>query len=249
MIDPFSPDFSAFVFKIQANMNKAHRDRLAFMRICSGKFQRDAEYFHVQGNKKMRLSQPQQLMAAEREIVDEAYAGDVIGVFDPGIFSIGDTITVPGKKFKYSGIPTFAPEHFCRVSAKDSMKRKQFVKGTEQIAPEGGIQIFKIPYTGMEEVIVGCGGTLQFDVFQYRLKNEYKVDLVMDNLPYEYLRWVDAFDGNLDDDLVIGNGQDIKLVEDYQGSKLLLFSAPWSIKWVQDKNKSLRLSEFGGAKF
>ena len=126
-IDAFDPDFSAFVFKIQANMNKAHRDRLAFMRICSGKFQRDAEYYHVQGNKKMRLSQPQQLMAAEREIVEEAYAGDVIGVFDPGIFSIGDTITVPGKKFKYSGIPTFAPEHFCRVSAKDSMKRKQFV--------------------------------------------------------------------------------------------------------------------------
>ena len=101
-IDPFSPDFSAFVFKIQANMNKAHRDRLAFMRICSGKFQRDAEYFHVQGNRKMRLSQPQQMMAAEREIVDEAYAGDVIGVFDPGIFSIGDTITVPCKKFSYS---------------------------------------------------------------------------------------------------------------------------------------------------
>ena len=117
----FSPDFSAFVFKIQANMNKAHRDRLAFMRICSGKFSRDTEYFHVQGNKKMRLSQPQQLMAAEREIVEEAYAGDVIGVFDPGIFAIGDTITVPGKKFEFSGIPTFAPEHFCRVSAKDSM--------------------------------------------------------------------------------------------------------------------------------
>ena len=133
-IDIFSPDFSAFVFKIQANMNKAHRDRLAFMRICSGKFSRDTEYYHVQGKKKMRLSQPQQLMAAEREIVEEAYAGDVIGVFDPGIFSIGDTITVPSKKFLYSGIPTFAPEHFCRVSAKDSMKRKQFVKGTEQIA-------------------------------------------------------------------------------------------------------------------
>ena len=138
-VDVFSPDFSAFVFKIQANMNKAHRDRLAFMRICSGKFQRDTEYFHVQGNKKMRLSQPQQLMAAEREIVEEAYAGDVIGVFDPGIFAIGDTITVPGKKFTSSGIPTFAPEHFARVSAKDSMKRKQFVKGTEQIAQEGAI--------------------------------------------------------------------------------------------------------------
>ena len=128
VIDTFAPEFSAFVFKIQANMNKAHRDRLAFMRICSGKFQRDTEYYHMQGGRKMRLSQPQQLMAAEREIVEEAYAGDVIGVFDPGIFAIGDTITVASKKFLYSGIPTFAPEHFCRVSAKDSMKRKQFVK-------------------------------------------------------------------------------------------------------------------------
>ena len=166
VIDTFSPDFSAFVFKIQANMNKAHRDRLAFMRICSGQFQRDAEYYHVQSGKKMRLSQPQQLMASEREIVDEAYAGDIIGVFDPGIFSIGDTITVPGKKFKFGGIPTFAPEHFARVSAKDSMKRKQFLKGTEQIAQEGAIQIFKVPNSGMEEVIVGVVGTLQFDVFQ-----------------------------------------------------------------------------------
>ena len=117
-VDVFSEDFSAFVFKIQANMNKAHRDRLAFMRICSGKFERDTEYFHVQGNKKLRLSQPQQMMAAEREIIDEAYAGDIIGVFDPGIFSIGDTVTVPGKKFKFSGIPTFEPEHFMRVSPK-----------------------------------------------------------------------------------------------------------------------------------
>ncbi len=129
----FSEDFSAFVFKIQANMNKAHRDRLAFMRICSGKFQRETEYFHVQGNKKLRLSQPQQMMAAEREIIDEAYAGDIIGVFDPGIFSIGDTVTVPGKKFKFSGIPTFEPEHFCALSPKDTMKRKQgHIKGAIQ---------------------------------------------------------------------------------------------------------------------
>ena len=248
-VDVYSPEFSAFVFKIQANMNKAHRDRLAFMRICSGRFERDTEYFHVQSGRKMRLSQPQTMMAAEREIVDEAYAGDIIGVFDPGMFSIGDTLCAPGKSFQFDPIPTFAPEHFRRVRPKDTLKRKQFIKGTEQIAQEGGIQIFKIPYAGMEEVIVGCVGTLQFDVFEYRLKNEYKVDIIMDNLPYEYLRWVDAFDGNLDDDLVMGNGQDIKLVEDYQGNKLLLFSAPWSIKWVQDKNKSLVLSEFGGAKF
>ena len=121
MIDPFDKDFSAFVFKIQANMNKAHRDRIAFMRICSGKFEAGMDVFHIQGNKKLKLSQPQQLMAQERKILDTAYAGDIIGVFDPGIFSIGDTISVPGKIFAYEGIPTFAPEHFAKVRQVDTM--------------------------------------------------------------------------------------------------------------------------------
>ena len=239
-IDTFSPDFSAFVFKIQANMNKAHRDRLAFMRICSGKFQRDAEYYHVQGGRKMRLSQPQQLMAAEREIVDEAYAGDVIGVFDPGIFAIGDTITVPGKKFQFSGIPTFAPEHFARVSAKDSMKRKQFVKGTEQIAQEGAIQIFKVPNSGMEEVIVGVVGTLQFDVFQYRMKSEYGVDLRMEGLPYEEIRLIDSYPGDLSD---LNLGSDAELLEDYRGRSLLVFSSYWAIDFTCRRNPGLQVSE------
>ena len=239
-IDTFDPDFSAFVFKIQANMNKAHRDRLAFMRICSGKFQRDTEYFHVQGGRKMRLSQPQQLMAAEREIVDEAYAGDVIGVFDPGIFSIGDTITVPGKKFRYSGIPTFAPEHFSRVSAKDSMKRKQFVKGTEQIAQEGAIQIFKVPNSGMEEVIVGVVGVLQFEVFQYRMKTEYGVDLRMQSLPYEEIRVIDSYPGDLQE---LNLGSDAELLEDYKGRSLLVFSSFWAIDFTVRRNPGLKLSE------
>ena len=239
-IDTFSPDFSAFVFKIQANMNKAHRDRLAFMRICSGKFQRDAEYYHVQTGRKLRLSQPQQLMAAEREIVEEAYAGDVIGVFDPGIFSIGDTITVPGKKFRYSGIPVFAPEHFARVSAKDSMKRKQFVKGTEQIAQEGAIQIFKVPNSGMEEVIVGVVGTLQFDVFEYRMKNEYGVDLRMEGLPYEEIRLIDKYPGDLSD---LNLGSDAELLEDYRGRNLLVFTSFWAIDFTCRRNPGLELSE------
>ena len=239
-IDTFSPDFSAFIFKIQANMNKAHRDRLAFMRICSGKFQRDTEYYHVQTGRKMRLSQPQQLMAAEREIVEEAYAGDVIGVFDPGVFSIGDTITVPGKKFRYSGIPVFAPEHFARVSAKDSMKRKQFVKGTEQIAQEGAIQIFKVPNSGMEEVIVGVVGTLQFDVFEYRMKNEYGVDLRMEGLPYEEIRLIDRYPGDLTD---MNLGSDAELLEDYRGRNLLVFTSFWAIDFTCRRNPGLELSE------
>ena len=155
LIDTFSPDFSAFVFKIQANMNKAHRDRIAFMRICSGKFDADKEVYHVQGKKKLRLSQPQQLMVQERKVISEAYAGDIIGVFDPGIFSIGDTVCAPGKKFAFEGIPTFAPEHFAKVRQVDTMKRKQFIKGISQIAQEGAIQIFQEYNTGMEEIIVG----------------------------------------------------------------------------------------------
>jgi peptide chain release factor 3 len=242
-IDAFSPDFSAFVFKIQANMNKAHRDRLAFMRIVSGKFQRDMEYYHMQGKKKMRLSQPQQLMAADREIVEEAYAGDVIGVFDPGIFSIGDTITVANKKFLYSGIPTFAPEHFCRVSAKDSMKRKQFVKGTEQIAQEGAIQIFFEPGTGMERVIVGVVGVLQFDVLQFRMESEYGVKYYKRDTPHQLIRYIENDPAELNP-ASLRLMQNTKWVQDVKGRNLLVFVGDYEIDWALDKNPGLKLSEF-----
>ena len=239
-VDVFSPDFSAFVFKIQANMNKAHRDRLAFMRICSGKFERDTEYYHVQSGKKLRLSQPQTMMAAEREIVEEAYAGDIIGVFDPGLFAIGDTITVPGKKFRYSGIPTFEPEHFMRVSPKDTMKRKQFIKGTEQIAQEGAIQIFKIPGAGLEEVIVGVVGTLQFDVFEYRMKNEYNVDLRMSSLPYDHLRLIESMDCH-PDEMVLCTGAAV--LQDFRDRYLLAFDGEWSVGFLTKHNPGLVLAD------
>ena len=239
-VDVFSPDFSAFVFKIQANMNKAHRDRLAFMRICSGKFERDTEYYHVQSGKKLRLSQPQTMMAAEREIVEEAYAGDIIGVFDPGLFAIGDTITVPGKKFRYSGIPTFEPEHFMRVSPKDTMKRKQFIKGTEQIAQEGAIQIFKIHGAGLEEVIVGVVGTLQFDVFEYRMKNEYNVDLRMSSLPYDHLRLIESMDCH-PDEIVLCTGAAV--LQDFRDRYLLAFDGEWSVGFLTKHNPGLVLAD------
>ena len=239
-VDVFSPDFSAFVFKIQANMNKAHRDRLAFMRICSGKFERDTEYYHVQSGKKLRLSQPQTMMAAEREIVEEAYAGDIIGVFDPGLFAIGDTITVPGKKFRYSGIPTFEPEHFMRVSPKDTMKRKQFIKGTEQIAQEGAIQIFKIPGAGLEEVIVGVVGTLQFDVFEYRMKNEYNVDLRMSSLPYDHLRLIESMDCH-PDEIVLCTGSAV--LQDFRDRYLVAFGGEWSVGFLTKHNPGLVLAD------
>lgn len=234
--------FSAFVFKIQANMNKAHRDRIAFMRICSGKFEKNMEVFHLQGNKKMKLSQPQQIMAQEREVVEEAYAGDIIGVFDPGIFAIGDTICDKNKKIEFQGIPTFAPEHFTLVRQKDTMKRKQFIKGINQIAQEGAIQIFQQPDSGMEEVTVGVVGVLQFDVLKYRLENEYNVDIIMENLPYQFIRWIN----NKDIDIkALDLASDTKRVQDLKGNYLLLFTSEWSIAWALDHNKGLELSEFG----
>ena len=222
-------------------MNKAHRDRVAFMRICSGKFEKNMEVFHVQGNKKLRLSQPQQIMAQEREVVDEAYAGDIIGVFDPGVFSIGDTICMPKHKVRFRGIPTFAPEHFALVRQKDTMKRKQFIKGTDQIAQEGAIQIFRELGAGMEEVIVGVVGTLQFEVLEYRLKNEYNVDIIMNTLPYQFIRWI----GNKDiDPKRLDLASDTKRIQDLKDNNLLLFTSEWSINWALEHNKGLILEEF-----
>ena len=242
LVDPMSDDFSAFVFKIQANMNKAHRDRIAFMRICSGKFDASQEVYHVQGDKKMRLLQPQQMMAESRHVVEEAYAGDIIGVFDPGIFSIGDTICTPGKKFAFEGIPTFAPEHFARVRLLDTMKRKQFVKGINQIAQEGAIQIFQELYGNMEEIIVGVVGVLQFDVLKYRLENEYNVEIRLENLPYEHIRWI-ANKDEIQVDKIVGTS-DMKKVTDLKGNPLLLFINAWSVGMTEDRNPDLILTEF-----
>lgn len=241
-IDPFTKEFTAFVFKIQANMNKAHRDRIAFMRICSGQFEKGMEVYHVQGGKKIKLSQPQQFMAQDREIVEEAYAGDVIGVFDPGIFSIGDTLCAASNKFEFDKIPTFAPEHFARVTQKDTMKRKQFTKGITQIAQEGAIQVFQELNLGMEEIIVGGVGVLQFDVLEQRLKSEYNVDIKLDILPYQCVRWIS--DQSLDPNTLNLNS-DTKRVKDLKGRNLLIFMNNWGIKWALDQNKGLELSDVG----
>ena len=242
MIDPFRDEFSAFVFKIQANMNKNHRDRIAFMRICSGKFTAGMEVYHVQGAKQIKLAQPQQMMADERKIVEEAYAGDIIGIFDPGIFSIGDTLTTAKEKFQFEGIPTFAPEHFARVRLIDSMKRKQFVKGVTQIAQEGAIQIFQEYKGGMEEIIVGVVGVLQFDVLKFRLENEYNVDIRLENLPYEHIRWIENKE-EVDVDNLTGTS-DMKKVIDMKGNPLLLFVNEWSVGMTLDRNEGLVLAEF-----
>ena len=243
-VDPCRDDFSGFVFKIQANMDKNHRDRIAFVRICSGKFERGMEAYHVQEGKNIKLATGTQLMAQDRAIVDEAYAGDIIGLFDPGIFSIGDTLCTGKKKVEFAGIPTFSPEHFARIEQKDTMKRKQFVKGMEQIAQEGAIQIFREVGGGMEEVVVGVVGVLQLEVLEYRLNTEYNVEIRMQQLPFEQLRWIQ----NDPDTYVLRDldlTSDTKAVEDMKGNRLLLFTSDWAIRWAETHNETLKLSEFG----
>lgn len=241
-VDVFSEDFSAFVFKIQANMNKAHRDRIAFMRICSGKFSKGMEVYHVQQGKKVRLTQPQQFLAEDREIVDEAYAGDIIGVFDPGMFGIGDTLCPASNKFKFEGIPSFAPEHFARVRTVDTMKRKQFIKGITEIAQEGAIQVFKELHIGIEEIIVGVVGVLQFEVLEYRLKHEYNVDIKIERLPFKNIRWIEKSPIKPED---LSLTSDTKLVKDLKDNNLLLFPSDWGINWALDHNTGLILSDIG----
>ena len=178
------------------------------------------------------------------EIVDEAYAGDIIGLFDPGIFSIGDTLCTGKKKVQFAGIPTFSPEHFARIEQKDTMKRKQFVKGMEQIAQEGAIQIFREVGGGMEEVVVGVVGVLQLEVLEYRLNTEYNVEIRMQQLPFEQLRWIQ----NDPDTYVLRDldlTSDTKAVEDMKGNRLLLFTSDWAIRWAETHNETLKLSEFG----
>ena len=240
-IEPAEHEFSAFIFKIQANMNRQHRDRIAFMRICSGKYEAGMNVQHVQSGRVSRLSQPQQLLADDRKILEEAYAGDIIGVIDPGIYSIGDTLAMPKDKFRYEGIPTFAPEHFARVRQVDTMKREKFVKGVNQIAQEGAIQIFREIGMGMEEIICGVVGVLQFDVLQFRLRTEYNVEIVLEQLPYEHIRWISHWDGDVKS--IVGTS-DMKRIEDLKGNPLLLFVNEWSVGMVLDRNRGLELADF-----
>ncbi|MBR2717192.1 MAG: peptide chain release factor 3 [Oscillospiraceae bacterium] len=240
-VAPLDGHFSAFVFKIQANMNKAHRDRISFLRICSGKFLRGSEYYHLQGGRTLRLSRPQQMMAQERDVIDEAYAGDIIGVFDPGVFSIGDTVCEAGQNVRFAGIPTFAPEHFAVIEQVDSMKRKQFAKGMTELAQEGAIQIFFYPGSGMERVVVGVVGVLQFDVLKFRMQSEYGVEYLRRDIAHELIRRVQNPEFSAEDfDLT----SDTMWVKDVRGGDLLIFNGAWALRWAREKNPGLLLAEF-----
>ena len=239
IIEPDSEGFSAFVFKIQANMNPAHRDRLAFMRVCSGVFEKGMTVWHSSSGERIKLAQPQQFMAQEHEAVEVAYPGDIIGLFDPGIFRLGDTICT-GSPVRYGGIPLFAPEFFCRVSPVDSMKRKQFLKGVSQLSQEGAIQTFKRPNIGREEMIAGVVGVLQMDVLEYRLKSEYGVEITRETLPYRFVRWVASTPKPLD--RLRLTSTTVPAI-DRAGRDVLLFENEWSIRLAMENNEGLVLNE------
>ena len=236
-VDPAAAPFSGFVFKIQANMDKHHRDRIAFLRICSGKFERGMDALHVQGGRRLKLATGTAMMADDRAIVDEA-----------GIFAIGDTLCAGKQPVRFAGIPTFAPEHFARISQVDTLKRKQFVKGMEELAQEGAVQIFREIGAGMESVIVGVVGVLQFEVLEQRLKSEYRVEVRRQALGYTDIRWIVNEPGSID---VKGLNltRDTLRVEDMRGGKLLLFTSPWNVDWAREHNPELELSEFGNVQF
>ena len=241
-VDPDSKLFSGFVFKIQANMNPTHRDRMAFVRVCSGKFEKGMSVWHVQQGKEIRLSLPQQLMAQERNIIDEAFAGDIIGLFDPGIFNLGDTLSEKNKNLKFEGIPLFPAEFFARVAATDTMKRKQFMKGITQLSEEGAIQVFRQTSYASDTLIIGAVGVLQFEVLEYRLKGEYGVDIRLTHLSSKHARWImnpEAFP----DMKKINLTSSSIVAEDKNGRPVLIFENEWSISWALDKNKGLALAD------
>lgn len=231
--------FSGFIFKIQANMNPAHHDRIAFMRICSGKFEKGMTVNHVNTGKQIKLTQPQQFMAQERASVEEAYAGDMIGLFDPGIFHLGDTLCSVGHKFMFDSIPVFAPEHFARVYASDTGKRKQFTKGVSQLAEEGAIQVFTEQGAAREEFIIGVVGILQFEVLQYRMKFEYNTDITITQLPYRFVRWIRS--GHDPNGLKLSSSTHIAL--DEASNHVILFENEWSIRWALENNEGLELTD------
>jgi peptide chain release factor 3 len=231
-VEPAEPAFSGFVFKIQANMDPAHRDRLAFLRVCSGRFYRGMDAHLPREEKPIRLSMPHQLFGADRQVIEEAWPGDVIGLFDTGALRIGDTLC-EGAAFEYAELPRFSPEIFARVRARDALKRKQFEKGLLQLSQEGAIQIFHARGGGMRDPIVGAVGALQLEVLQYRLLHEYGADLALERLPYQVARWVAGADF---DPARFEAEVDALCVEDRDGNPIALFKSEWNLNYATGRH-------------
>ncbi|MBX7099776.1 MAG: peptide chain release factor 3 [Myxococcaceae bacterium] len=236
VMEPSNPRFSGFVFKIQANMDANHRDRIAFLRVVSGRYEKGMNAFHSRLGKEVRLAKPSQFMAAERTAIEDAWPGDVIGLFDPGQYRIGDSLATGGL-VEFEGVPRFSPEFFAICRTKDPLKRKQMEKGLEQLAEEGTVQIFQQLQMGMKDPIVGVVGALQFEVLQYRIEHEYGANLTLDRLPYSVARWVvgQPFEAKTFD--WDGNRQ---TVQDRDGLPLVLFRDEWALQHAEEKHPELK---------
>lgn len=234
-VNPVSEEFSGFVFKIQANMNPAHRDRIAFVRIVSGKFERGMSVTLSRTGKSFKLTQSTQFLADDRETVDEAVAGDIIGLYDTGNYQIGDTIVEGKKQLQYEKLPQFTPELFMKVTAKNVMKSKHFHKGILQLVQEGAIQYYKTLHT--EEVILGAVGQLQFEVFEHRMNNEYNVEVRMEPIGSKIARWIEN-EGEVKESM---SGQRSLLVKDRYDNLVFLFENDFAMRWFQDKNENIKL--------
>lgn len=236
LIDPALTPFSAYVFKIQANMNKRHRDSMAFLRICSGKFEKDLVVKHHRLKREIRLSRPHGMIAGERSIIDEAYAGDIIGVINPGLFSVGDTVTVSGD-FTFKPLPQFQPEIFAKVTPKDIGKRKSFDKGILQLTEEGTVQLLR----GTDvyaDAIFAAVGRLQFEVMQYRLLDEYGVDTQLTPLPFKCSAWI------LGDLKTFKTPTRALLVNDRFGRPMVLFESQWEKEYAIKQHPNHRFVDF-----
>ncbi|MFD3449866.1 peptide chain release factor 3 [Microbacteriaceae bacterium 4G12] len=229
------PHFSGFVFKIQANMNPAHRDRIAFVRVCSGKFERGMTVTLSRTGRKIKLGQSQQFLASDRETVDEAYPGDIIGLYDSGTYQIGDTIVEGNTPFQFEALPTFPPELFVKVRAKNAMKHKHFDKGMNQLVQEGAVQLYRTPFFG--DYILGAVGELQFQVFEHRMKAEYGVDIELTWMKHNIAKWIkkDQLKDNMTDSRVMH-------VEDRDGNPVLLFENEFVCRMFQEKHPTVTLS-------
>jgi len=236
-VDPGQEDFSGFVFKIQANMDPKHRDRLAFVRICSGRYEKGMSVYNTRLGKQVRLAQPQQFLAQDRSTVEDAFAGDIVGVFDSGTLHLGDTLCTDKNSFCFDPIPMFPAEHFAGVSAKDAGKRKQFQKGIEQLLVEGAIQVFHSPSYGGDRYIIGVAGVLQLEVLAHRMLGEYGVELRIDPLAFQYARWITPEDSQ--PDLPQYSSETVR-VTDSLNRPVVLFDNRWALRRAEEKNPDIR---------
>jgi len=240
-IEPNSPEFSGLIFKIQANMDPQHRDQVAFLRVCSGRLEKDMQVHNARLGRKLRIARAYRFFAGEREPVDEAYPGDVVGLANPGVFSIGDTLYT-GRAVAFNTMPRFQPEHFCLLQNSDIGKYKQFNKGLEQLEKEGAIQVFFFSDSLRKEPVLAAVGELQFEVVTARLRAEYGVETTVSKLPFACARW---FEAEQPDRAEIIWPSRCKLAEDRQGQPVVLFSSEWELNYCREKNPRLALREWG----